>query len=253
MEEKTLADGKDPELRDKEGNEVKNAKGEVIKFDHFRRIPGNNPHQDDEWFEKNKDNPKYTGFIRKGDDGIWEMNILYIPFEDLSPVWQEYNSKSNRDTVNKTINEAIEAVHNRWMKENGHLRETKPELFVPFIQLPVIEKRKDLDLIGESLKLVNDEIEKEEKSSINEMKQLEKRRLRVSKISEWYNSGKKDVLITRFAQMAENNLRTCKRMIADLPAELASKIIADLPKKLASKIVGGTEALKVLKGDIPTK
>ena len=79
-----------------------------------------------------------------------EQIDIAVDYDNLTPFWQGANNKAvdvalkaytlfpdNRDGAGNYI-------HEEWMKNNDWERSSRPQLFVPFSELPVDEQEKDL-------------------------------------------------------------------------------------------------------------
>lgn len=93
-------------------------------------------------------------FERDGETGKRLVNTN-VPYEELSPSWQNANIGAAKFAVNGVVeaarmgvdvtsNEFIEAmsseIHEQWMIDNSWEKDSKPHLFVPYDQLPKGDK-----------------------------------------------------------------------------------------------------------------
>lgn len=109
---------------------------------------------DQEWFKQQELN----GAVFPVDDNGNKLVNTNVHYSDLPPSWQNANieaasfvSKEVASDYNQGlditkdayIEEFASKIHDNWMKDNSWQQEINPELFVPYQELPEIEKAKD--------------------------------------------------------------------------------------------------------------
>lgn len=132
----------------------------------------------------------YEPRMKKTKDRKWieknwtdELDIANTKFEDLPSDWQKENYQAAKYIINLVYDRAISVytendghygklfsfdaieglaskVHDDWMKRNERQKDSNPELFVPYSELPEIEKEKDRVQILGALKKVVTRIKK---------------------------------------------------------------------------------------------
>ena len=134
---------------------------------------------------KMKEDWTFEPKIKKTKDKKWikkngkdEVDIANTSFVDLPTDWQKENYDAAKlvidlvydEVINlnkkgydlETIEELSSKVHDSWMERNSWKKVSKPELFVPYEELPEKEKAKDRVQIIDAIKKVATRIIKDQ-------------------------------------------------------------------------------------------